>query len=93
MTCWSQGRDLVDLVDLVDLIDSRDEAVERKNEAEVELARCRIESMQVRRLWDEDDYYGGGDDGGDGGDGCGGNCGGDCEPVMIIQWIGVFLVY
>merc|ERR1712029_105966 len=27
--------------------ETRDEAVERKNEAEVELARCRIESMQV----------------------------------------------
>ena len=30
------------------IMSCRDEAVERKNAAEVELARCRVESMQVR---------------------------------------------
>ena len=66
---------------LVDPI--RDEAVERKNEAEVELARCRIESMQVWRLWEDDNDDNDGDN----------NGGGDCESVMTIQWIGIFLVY
>ena len=51
--------------------DFRDEAVERKNEAEVELARCRIESMQVFHHKDhdydahdgDDDYHDADDDG------------------------------
>ena len=37
------GRNVINVI-----LSCRDEAVERKNAAEVELARCRVESMQVR---------------------------------------------
>ena len=37
------GRKVINVIMLC-----RDEAVERKNAAELELARCRVESMQVR---------------------------------------------
>ena len=37
------GRKVINVI-----MSCRDEAVERKNAAEVELARCRVESMQVR---------------------------------------------
>ena len=77
---------------LVDPI--RDEAVERKNEAEVELARCRIESMQVRRLWDGDDNDGGGDDdGGGGGDGDGDGGGGDDGDGGVISNLSTIVVF
>ena len=51
------------------VLDFRDEAVDRKNDAEVELARCRIESMQVNYDDDDDDYHNNDDYGADDDDG------------------------